>query len=127
MAEQIEWSFNARLVDGPSISYSGKFDVEAYDKFEIEIDASAGPAVDKAVDVQPGGGVQFLLITASAYDPPLTYEVDGGATHDLDAPVALVGSGAVNAFSATQNQIEFHNVHTEARTVEMLVGRSVAP
>jgi hypothetical protein len=98
MPETLQWAFNAQLMNGPSISFSDNFLVEAYDKIDVEIDPEAGgtPA-SKDVEVQPGaaGRVLFLLVTASSYDPPLTYEVDGSAARTLDAPLLLVGSGAV--------------------------------
>lgn len=129
MPATLQWSFNALLVNGPSLAFSDTFDVEAYDKIDVEVDAQAGAAPgSKDVEVQPGGAgrVQFLLVTASSYDPPLTYEVDGGAARPLDAPLLVVGSGAVSAFSPTLNDITFHNVHNSARAVQILVGRNVS-
>jgi hypothetical protein len=129
MPETLQWSFHAQLVRGPSISPAGDLVVEGYDKIDVEVDAETGGAPgSKEVEVQPGGAgrVLFLLITASSYNPPLTYTVDGGAERTLDAPLCLIGSGTVAAFSPTVNAFTFSNDDTNARTVQILVGRNVS-
>lgn len=129
MPETLQWAFNAQLVDGPSSSFSNSLSVEAYDKIDVVIDAETGgtPAT-KTIEVQPGGEgrVLFLLITASSYDPPLTYDVDTSTGITLDAPLLLVGSGAVGAFANDLTEFTFHNDHTSARTIEILVGRNAS-
>jgi hypothetical protein len=75
------------------------------------------------VNVQPGdSGVKFLQVTAGSYED-LTYKVDGGTQRTLDAPLLLIGGGAVALLGATQKQFEFTNAGATAVTVNILVGR----
>lgn len=123
MPETINWTLNVQVVGGPKVSASDAIEVDAYDKIEAVI-----PASDSAtVDVQPGAGAQFLLITASSYED-LTYEVDASGTSvTLDGPHVLIGSGAVSLLGGTQNQFEFSNGGTEDVAVNILVGRDATP
>ena len=123
MVEKINWTLNVQVVDGPKVPDADTFEVEAYDMIEVEIpdkDTSGGKAI---VDVQPSDtGVRFLLMTAGDYSN-LTYEVDSGSANTLDAPLLLMGEGAVKLLGATQKQFEFTNKGTKAVTVKILVGR----
>ncbi len=123
MSEQINWTLNIQVVGGPKVADADKLEIQAYDMLEVEIpdkDTSGGVAT---VDVQPGDtGVKFLLVTAGDY-ANLTFKVDGGAANNLDAPLLLMGEGAVKLLGATQKQFEFTNAGTEAVTVNILVGR----
>jgi hypothetical protein len=101
-------------------------EAEAYDKIEVLV-----PNGDSAtVQVQPGGAgqVQLLLVTASAYPDDgagtvqLTYAVDGGSAIDFDAPLLLVGAGAVGLLGDV-NEIVFTNDSTADIDVSILVGR----
>ena len=105
---------------------------EAYDKIEITV--PTGSPNTATVDVQPGGAdqVQLLMITASAYpmdgsgDAQLTYSMDGGDSVALDAPVLLVGSGAVGLLG-TVNQMVLTNESDEEIDVSIVVGRDATP
>lgn len=123
MSETISYSFSIQAVGGPKVTDADKIEVQAYDMLEVEV-PDAGTSGGKAtVDVQPSSsGVKFLLITASSYDK-LTYKVDGGSSQTLDAPLLLIGKGAVKLLGSTQKQFEFINAATAANTVNILVGR----
>jgi len=71
MPEKINWTLNVQVVGGPKISASDPLEVEAYDKIEAVIPAGGSATVN----VQPGTGAQFLLITASSY---AKYDLRGG-------------------------------------------------
>ena len=123
MPEKINWTLNVQVVGGPKVSASDTLDVEAYDKIEAVIPAGGSATID----VQPGTGAQFLLITAGSY-ADMTYEVDSsGTTVTLDGPHVLIGSGAVGLLGSTQNQFEFSNAGGEDVTVDILVGRDATP
>ena len=107
-------------------SATHEVEAEAYDRIDIVV-----PAGDnRTVEVQPGGAgqVQLLLITAAEYPNDgagtnlLVYTVDGGSSIDLDAPLLLVGAGAVGLLCDV-NEIVFTNNFTADLTVSILVGR----
>lgn len=129
MAEQIQWTVTVQVVGGPKKTVSQTIPVEAYDKIGVEIAAAGGSEATRTVEVQPGGAGQlrFLLITASSYEPPLTYTIDGGGSITLDAPLLLAGVGAASALAATQQTFVFTNSGSVANAVEILVGRDATP
>ena len=123
MPKKISWTLNVQVVGGPKVSAADIMEVEAYDK--IEAVAPAGDSV--TVNVQPGDGALFLLITASSYEN-LNYEVDAsGNPVTLDGTHVLIGSGAVSLLGGTQNQFIFSNGGAANITVEILVGRQATP
>lgn len=123
MPETINYTVNVQVVGGPKLATSAALPVAAYDKIEATVLASASTTVN----VQPGDGAEFLLVTASSYED-MTYEVDSsGNTVTLDGPHVLIGTGAVSLLGDTQNQFEFSNAGSEDVTVDILVGRSVTP
>lgn len=132
MPEQITWSFNAKVVDGPQLGDSQALKVEAYDKIDVTIpggeDAAPGAMT---IDVQPGdsGQVRFFLMTSTFYHEKLTYKVDGGPEVMLDAPLLLIGLGAVKLLGSTQRKFAFANKAgtTKTANVKILVGRDATP
>ena len=123
MPEKISWTLNVQVVGGPKVSAADIMEGEAYDK--IEAVAPAGDSV--TVNVQPGDGARFLLITASSYEN-LNYEADAsGNPVTLDGTHVLIGSGAVSLLGGTQNQFIFSNGGAANITVEILVGRQATP
>lgn len=108
-------------------------DAEAYDKIHVTV--PTGSPGTATVEVQPGGAgqAQLLLITANSYPldgtgaAELTYEVDGSGTAvALDAPLLLVGSGALGLLGAV-NTIVFSNASDADISVTLLVGRDATP
>jgi hypothetical protein len=128
MPETINWTLNLQVPLGPRVAQSGALTVEAYDKVNLTLEAGA---TDVDVDVQPAstaGQVTFVAITASVYDELLTYSPDGGTTtHALEAPVALLGAGAVALLNAAPEQLRLANGTADPVTVEILVGRDATP
>ena len=131
MAEQITWLLNVQVAEGPKASASNSLQVEAYDKIDVTVPAKAANPGAATVDVQPGGAAQvkFLLVTSSVYDANLTYKVDGGPSIALDAPLVLLGAGAVGLLGATQKQFVFSNAiaSSKAAQINILVGRDATP
>lgn len=123
MSETISYSFSIQVAGGPKVAGADQIEVQAYDMLEVEIPDSGTSGGVATVNVQPGDtGVKFLQVTAENYGD-LTYTVDGGAQQTLDAPLLLIGAGAVALLGATQKQFEFTNAGTAAVTVNILVGR----
>jgi len=125
--EKIQWTLNLQVPGGPRLAQTGVLDVEAYDKVSVTLEVG-GPGVN--VDVQPAtaaGQVTLLALTASAYDPALTYSVDEGTTTiPLEAPVALIGAGAVGLLDPTPQRLHLDNGTNVPQTFEILVGRAAA-
>ena len=124
MTETINYSFSIQVAEGPKVTDADKIEVEAYDMLEVEVPDSGTDGGQATVDVQPSSsGVKLLLITATSYED-LEYSVDSGTTnYDLDAPLLLLGEGAVGLLNAAPTQFLFTNSAAEANTVNILVGR----
>ena len=129
MPEQINWAVYVQAVAGPKLATSGILELDAYDKTGVTLDVGAAP-VD--VQVLPGATdtVDLLVITANQYGRPvdnklITYSTDAGATKiSLDAPLVLVGAGAVGLFPGSPQTLQFENTTDETAVIEILVGRS---
>ena len=123
MSETIKYSFSIQVASGPKVADADQIEVEAYDMLEVEVPDSGTSGGVATVNVQPGdSGVKFLQITADSYKD-LTYKVDGGSSQTLDAPLLLIGEGAVALLGATQKQFEFTNAGATAIIVNILAGR----
>lgn len=108
---------------GPQVAASHVLELDAYDTLDVVIpnDGSA-----HGVEVQPDDGDQLrlLLVSASGYDPPLTWEADGsGTTHELDEPLLLAGESVAGLLGTPGNTIAFTNGGGDEVTVHILVGR----
>lgn len=128
MPESIQWTLNVVVSGGPRKVESKTLPVDVYLKGVVEIAAASnGTPAKGQIDVQPDGGqVRFLLITASSYDPALTYTVGGGSAVTLDGPHLLIGAGAVKLLGTTNLTFEFTNTAPQPATVEILIGRDAA-
>jgi hypothetical protein len=102
--------------------------VAAYDVVVLTIPASTN---NVAVPIQPSstpGDVVFLVVSSSQYDAGVNYTVDAvAATHVLDAPHILVGSGAVSLLNSASppQKLTFNNTLTKDINVQVVVGRKV--
>jgi hypothetical protein len=125
MSREISWKVDVKVIDGPKVTAYDKLGVEAYGMIEVEVPDKDTDGGKVTVDVQPSdSGVKFLMITTASGDyKDLTYKVDGGSAQTLDAPLLLIGEGAVKLLGATQEQFEFTNAATSPVTVNILVGR----
>jgi len=125
MAEAINYSFGIVIPGGPRVTYGAQLEVKAYDVLEFQVPKDSGTATVAAV---PGSSdVKLLLITAASYDG-LKYSVDGGTTeHYLEAPLLLIGEGAVELLDALPAEFLFTNEAGQENTVNILVGRDPTP
>jgi hypothetical protein len=127
MAEKIKWAVHIDVAAGPKLSATDVIEVEAYDKVGITLDAGAA---DVDVELQPGGAgqVTLLMIKASNYDPAITFSADGGATTvPLDAPLVLIGTGAVSLLADAPQQLQWDNGTADPVQVDIFVGRDATP
>ena len=128
MPVSISWTLNVQVVGGPKISAYDTLTVEGYDMMEVVIPANS---TDTIIDVQPDGGAQFLLLTASSYEN-LTYTVD--ADPNVPRPRGLLWTAHTcllvpeqSSAWRTQKQFAFTNTGAENVTVSILVGRDATP
>ncbi len=126
MPEEVNISVNAKIKNGPNISFSLSKDIEAYAKLDFQVDNGE----TKTIQLLPAGttSVQFLLIKSSRYDKKISYKANGAGTKIiLDTPQCFIGAGSMAALVASNvpESLEFKNNLTEdgAITIQILVGR----
>ncbi len=126
MSEEINISVNAKIRNGPDISFSVSQKMEAYEKLDFKV-VKGDP---KTIQLLPAGttSVQFLLIKSSQYDKNISYRVNGAGTKILlDTPQCFIGAGSMAALVATNvpETLEFKNALPEGEdiTIQLLVGR----
>jgi hypothetical protein len=142
MPEKINWTIKAQVADGPVILESQAVEVEAYGKIQVTI--PNGETIE--VEVQPGGTnmVSFLLVKSDRYNDltnpsaNLSLKVNdtGNADINLDAPLLLIGNGAVQTLDpgeAPKTMYFSNSLGTDAdgngldANIEILVGRDSTP
>jgi hypothetical protein len=121
VAEKIVWSLSAQVSGGPAIAASNTLTVDAYDKIGVTLE----PNETKKAEVQPGGAdrVRFLLISADQFGEDLTFKVADGADIKLEAPLVLIGDGAVELLDKPPQNISFTNGTQNRVNIEVIVGR----
>jgi hypothetical protein len=100
MPEKIRWSVQFQVVDGPGVAKTDSIDVDSYEKtsLTVPLDGNSVLVTEPALNT---GDVQLVVIKADPCGPWLSYTTDGGTTATLDAPHALVGTGAVGLMQAS--------------------------
>ena len=129
MAVNIATGAEVKVAGGPTIKTARTLPVDAYDLIDVDVPAGAEEFV---VEVQPAADttqVRFLLISASQYDPALTYRVNDEAnpSHELDQALILTGAGAIGLLGFVPESLLFTNDTDSDITVQILVGRNVSP
>ena len=126
MPEEINISVNAKIRNGPNISFTLPQKLGAYDKLDFEVVKGE----TKTIQLLPANAtsVQFLLIKSSQYDKKISYKVNGAGTKIiLDTPQCFIGVGSMAALVATNvpETIEFKSTLTQddAIRIQILVGR----
>jgi hypothetical protein len=125
----ITWQFQAAIPGGPAFTINQPtLQVDACDVASVKVLATTN---NIAVPIQPGtgaGDVVFLVVSSSLYDPGINYTVDAlGASHVLDGPHILVGSGAVSLLNsaAPPQKLTFNNTLAKDIQVQVVVGRKI--
>ena len=68
MSETIKWNFVTQVLQGPSVSAAATIDdVDAYDKFDIEL----ADSVTQTVNLVPGGTIFLLVINPKTWLIPM--------------------------------------------------------
>jgi hypothetical protein len=122
MSETIKWNFVTQVLQGPSVSGAASIDdVDAYDKFDIEI----ADSVTQTVNLVPSGSISLLVINPKKPDENLSYDLSGSPVA-LDGPHVLIGSGAVSLLGGATS-LDFTNSTGADAVIEILVGRDSTP
>jgi hypothetical protein len=122
MSETIKWNFVTQVMKGPSVSAAaGIDDVDAYDKFDIELEDSG----IQVVNLTPGGATSLLVINPRVPHEDLTYELSGNPIA-LDGPHVLIGAGAVSLLGGATSLTFTNNTGADA-VIEILIGRDSTP
>jgi hypothetical protein len=128
MAVTIASGVEVRVGGGPSLKVSQSVPVEAYDLVDVTL---AAGVTDAVVQVQPGGAgqVRFLMVSASALSPDLSYKVNdaGNPSHVLDRVLLLSGAGAVGLLGFAPESLLFTNATGSDVQVQILAGRDATP
>ena len=123
MPHAINVRLSVTVDQGPQIATSRTLELDAYDTLDVTIPAD-GNAHDVEVQPDDGAQIRLLALTASSYDPPLTWEADeSGTQRQLDEPVVLAGASLASLLGSAANAIAFTNSGGTDQTVQILVGR----
>jgi hypothetical protein len=120
------WQFQAAIPGGPAFTINQpNIPVQAYDVASATIGAGAS-SVD--VGVQPSssaGDVVLVVVSSDTYDAGLTYKVDGGTAHALDAPHVFLGAGAVGFMNggAPPQKLTFSSSLAKDAKIQVVAGR----
>lgn len=124
MSETINWTFAFQVQNGPKMTATQTLNVDTYDKSATTIKKGAKVLMEAGDAAE----MQFLLLTASVYDPTLTYQIapdnKQGPEHKLDAPLLLIGSGGLAFLDQQSITVQVTNKSDKDVTIEMLIGRS---
>lgn len=126
MAETINWLYSVRADRGPTAALNGTFEADAYERISVTL--AAGATQD--VTVAPGtwAEVLSLVISADNLDGNVTVEPDGAAAAvALDAPIVLLGAGAVALLGAGDATVTLENTGAADVLVDFFVARDATP
>ena len=125
MAEIIRWMYSVRAEGGPSAALDGQLSVDGYEKLNVNVPATSA----MTVTLGPGTWADILSLVVSAGDMSgsLTVEPDGAATVPLDAPIVLLGPGAVALLGTGDAVLTFVNTGAEDILVDIFVARDATP
>lgn len=126
MSEAVVWSWSVRANEGPNLSGTGGFDVDAYEKASVTLAAGA----KQGITVGPGTwqSVSGLLVTASDTSGSLTVAPDGGTAAKFTGPLVLIGTGAVSLLGKGNATLNFDNTAGAAAVaIDLFVTRDATP
>ena len=125
MAETINWLYSVQADRGPTATLNGTFEADAYEKISVTLEAGA----TQEVTIGPGTwtDVMSLIVSADDMTGAITVEPDGGTAVSLDAPIVLLGAGAVSLLGTGDATITLENTGAEEVLVDIFVARDATP
>ncbi|MDP5220851.1 hypothetical protein Q5Y75_27055 [Ruegeria sp. 2205SS24-7] len=127
MPSRISWSNSVVSDDGARVSGRGDIVIDTATGVTATLDPAMGAAEALALQVADPSGVAVLAIFSNIMDGSVTVEGTLGAATALTGPLVLYGA-AVSMFATDLTTLSVQNNHaTEEATVEILIGRIVAP
>jgi hypothetical protein len=117
VSEILKYSMNFQIARGASLSIPGEVKLEAYEKIQVVIAASASSTISLP------SGIQFLVIKSSAYGDALTYKVNSETTViKLNSAHVFMGTGAVSILNTAPVKLVVSNGLAGDVTLDLLVG-----
>ena len=126
MAVTIRWMYSVSAQGGPAAALADDFEADGYERISVTV-PQAG---NLNVTVGPGtwADVTSLVISASDMSGAITVEPDGvAAPVPLDAPIVLLGAGAVALLGGGNASIAFTNPGAADVLVDIFVVRDATP
>jgi hypothetical protein len=121
VSETLKYTMNFQIVRGASLSIPGEIPLEAYEKIQVAVEASATSTITLP------SSIQFLIIKSSVYGDALTYKVNSETTAImLNSAHVFMGTGAVSVLNAAPAKLVFSNGLTDAVTLDILIGVDAA-
>lgn len=132
MALTANWFFEVAVVDGHKVSAGGVVNPDAIDFFRVDI--AAGDTED--IDLLPAtaaGKVNLLIVRPAQLSEDVSFAFEDLTStpapdaYSLEAPVVLVGAGAVGLLPSPPIKLWFKNDTADPVAVEILIGRDATP
>jgi len=93
MSEAIDINTTLQIANGPTVALTDALSPDAFAKGGCTI--KNGGTAEVALHPVTAEDPTLLAVYSSAYDPQITYAIDGGASGVLDHPLVLIGGSAV--------------------------------
>src|SRR5215510_7126157 len=116
MAETLSWSYTVHAASGPSLSSAADLAISGYEKFTVPLPAGGTAPFDA---VPADAVVNLVILDATPPDPKVTYDTGSGAK-PLDAPLVLIGPGAVGLLGTPFPKLTFSNGSAKDASVQVL-------
>jgi hypothetical protein len=125
MAVNIRWMYSVSAQGGHAAALADDFDADGYERLNVQV----APATSQDVTIGPGtwADIISLVVSASVMDGSLTVEPDGAAVVPLDAPIVLLGAGAVALLGGGNATITLDNTGPDDVLVDIFVVRDATP
>lgn len=108
---------------GPQVATTRTLDLDAYDTVDVTV-PNDGAAHEVEVQPDDGNRLRLMLVSATRYEPALTWEADGSGTErQLDQPLLVAGESVASLLGGPGNTIAFTNDGDDEVAVHILVGR----
>ncbi|MEM9578056.1 MAG: hypothetical protein AAF999_13710 [Pseudomonadota bacterium] len=127
MPSRISWSNSVASDGGARVSGRGDIVIDAATSITATLEPAMAAAQALSLQVADPSGVAVLAIFSDIMDGSVTVEATLGAPTALTGPLVLYGD-AVTLFASDLTTLNVQNNHaTDEATVDILIGRTVAP
>jgi hypothetical protein len=125
MAETIHWLYSVRAQGGPSTSLHGHFEADAYEKMNVTVPATSAQLI--TIGSATWADIIGLMVSANDLSGDVTVQPDGGPVLPIDAPIVLLGTGAMGLLGGGNATLNLDNTSAEDVDVDIFVSRDATP